>query len=208
MLLPECRGMFAGVAGADSLGWNPHKWMGTVLDCSLLYVRDPSSLTSVMSTNPSYLQSAVDGTVTQYKDWGIPLGRRFRALKLWFHLRIDGAEAIRARLRRDLANAAWLADQVRNRPGWELAAPVNLQTVCVRHIPSRMVGEREPALLDEHNQAWAKAINDSGLALVTPAKHAGRWIVRVSIGAEPTEKADVANVWELMCAAAEGSGPR
>ena len=102
MLLPECRSMFAGVDGADSLSWNPHKWMGTVLDTSLLYVRDVAHLTAVMSTNPSYLRSAVDGEVTQYKDWGIPLGRRFRALKLWFHLRLDGAEAIRARLRRDL----------------------------------------------------------------------------------------------------------
>jgi aromatic-L-amino-acid decarboxylase len=204
MLLPECRDMFAGVAGADSLVWNPHKWMGTVLDCSLLYVSDPTSLTSVMSTNPSYLQSDVDGTVTQYKDWGIPLGRRFRALKLWFQLRLDGAEAIRARLRRDLENARWLADQVRNSPGWELVAPVNLQTVCVRHIPQAATGEPDPAEIDEHNQAWAKAINDSGRALVTPANHAGRWIVRVSIGAEPTERADVAGLWHLMRSAAAG----
>jgi aromatic-L-amino-acid decarboxylase len=209
MLLPECRSMFAGVEGADSLGWNPHKWLGTVLDCSLLYVRDPRDLTRVMSTNPSYLQSAVDGTVTQYKDWGIPLGRRFRALKLWFHLRLDGAEAIRVRLRRDLANAAWLADQVRNTPGWELAAPVTLQTVCVRHVPPGRTEGAAPTdgdahAVDAHNQAWARAINESGRALVTPAKHAGRWIVRVSIGAEPTEREDVAQLWELMRAAAAG----
>ena len=84
----------------------------------MLYVRDPQHLVRVMSTNPSYLRSAVDGEVTQYRDWGIPLGRRFRALKLWFQLRLDGIEAISARLRRDLENARWLAEQVeRSRVG-------------------------------------------------------------------------------------------
>ena len=124
LMLPEMRWLVDGVEGADSLAWNPHKWLGTVLDCSLLYVADPDHLIRVMSTSPSYLRSAVDGEVTQYKDWGIPLGRRFRALKLWFHLRLDGADAIRARLRRDLDNARWLAEQVsstarlaRARPG-------------------------------------------------------------------------------------------
>src|SRR6202035_373795 len=111
LMLPEMRWLVDGVEDADSLNGSPHKWLGTVLDCSLLYVADPAHLIRVMSTNPSYLRSAVDGEVTQYKDWGIPLGRRFRALKLWFHLRLDGAEAIRARLRRDLENARWLGRQ-------------------------------------------------------------------------------------------------
>ena len=139
LLLPEMRWLADGVEGADSLAWNPHKWLGTVLDCSLLYVADPDHLIRVMSTNPSYLRSAVDGEVTQYKDWGIPLGRRFRALKLWFHLRLDGAEAIRARLRRDLDNARWLAEQVSSTPGWRVLAPVNLQTVVLRHEPAGVV---------------------------------------------------------------------
>ena len=136
LLLPEMRHLADGVEGADSFGWNPHKWMGTILDCSLLYVRDPEHLVRVMSTNPSYLRSTVDGEVTQYKDWGIPLGRRFRALKLWFHLRLDGVEAIRERLRRDLANARWLAGQVEAAPDWRVLAPVTLQTVCLRHEPA------------------------------------------------------------------------
>ena len=130
LLLPECRHLVDGVEGADSFAWNPHKWMGTILDCALLYVRDPDHLVRVMSTNPSYLRSPVGDEVTQYKDMGIPLGRRFRALKLWFHLRLDGVEAIRTRLRRDLANATWLADQVAAEPGWRVLAPVALQTVC------------------------------------------------------------------------------
>ena len=137
LLLPEMRWLVDGVEGADSLTWNPHKWLGTVLDCSLLYVADPAHLIRVMSTNPSYLRSSVDGEVTQYKDWGIPLGRRFRALKLWFHLRLDGVEAIRARLRRDLDNARWLAEQVEAAPGWRVLAPVSLQTVVLRHEPRR-----------------------------------------------------------------------
>ena len=86
MLLPECRHLWQGVEQADSVAWNPHKWMGTILDTALFYVRDVEHLERVMSTNPAYLRSTADGQVTQYRDWGIPLGRRFRALKLWFHL--------------------------------------------------------------------------------------------------------------------------
>ena len=98
--------------------------MGTILDTSLFFVRDAEHLIRVMSTNPSYLQSQVDGDVVQYRDWGIPLGRRFRALKLWFHLKLDGIENIRARLRRDLENARWLADQVTDHHEWELVSPL------------------------------------------------------------------------------------
>jgi aromatic-L-amino-acid decarboxylase len=201
MLLPECRGMFAGVDGADSLSWNPHKWMGTVLDTSLLYVRDVDHLTAVMSTNPSYLRSAVDGEVTQYKDWGIPLGRRFRALKLWFHLRLDGAEAIRVRLRRDLENARWLSEQAEAEPGWEVLAPVVLQTVCLRHVPERLRGPSGAVAdldgLDRHTLDWVERVNATGRALVTAALLDGRWMVRVSIGAEATERADVEALWAL-----------
>jgi aromatic-L-amino-acid decarboxylase len=193
MMLPECRPLFAGVEGADSFGWNPHKWMGTILDCSLLYVRDVQMLVRVLSTNPSYLRSASDGEVTQFKDWGIPLGRRFRSLKLWFHLRLAGADSIRDRLRRDLAHAQWLAGQVAAEPNWEVSAPVPLQTVCVRHIPDGM----DDAALDRHQQEWAERVNATGRAFVTPALVEGRWLVRLSIGAEATERADVEALWAL-----------
>jgi aromatic-L-amino-acid decarboxylase len=173
--------------------------MGTILDCSLLYVRDPDHLVRVMSTNPSYLRSAADGEVVQYKDWGIPLGRRFRALKLWFHLRLDGAEAIRARLRRDLRNARRLAERVAAEPDWRLLAPVTLQTLCLRHEPPGLDGEA----LDAHTLAWAAAVNDSGRAFVTPALLDGRWMVRVSIGAEATEEADVDALWADLGRAAK-----
>lgn len=199
MLLPECRHLWDGVEGADSVSWNPHKWMGTILDCSLLYVRDVELLNRVMSTNPSFLQSPADGEATQYRNWGIPLGRRFRALKLWFHLRIDGIDAIRRRLRRDIENARWLAETIEafGAP-WEVVAPVNLQTVCVRHRPRGLAGTE----LDEHTLSWVRAINDSGLAFLSPAIVDDRWLVRVSVGVESTERDHVARLWELMQQAA------
>ena len=199
MMLEECRHLWQGVEQADSVAWNPHKWMGTILDTCLFYVRDPEHLIRVMSTNPSYLQSAVDGDVVQYRDWGIPLGRRFRALKLWFHLSLDGPEAIRARLRRDLDNARWLAEQVAAHPDWEVVSPVTLQTVCVRHKPAGITEDQ----LDEHTLAWVRAINDSGQAFLSPSTLNEHWMVRVSIGVEGTEREHVEALWALMQATAD-----
>ncbi len=194
MILPECRPLWQGVERADSVVWNVHKWLGVAFDCSLYYVRDPDHLIRVMSTRPSYLRSTVDDQVKNLRDWGLPLGRRFRALKLWFLLREQGLEGLRARLRRDLANAQWLAEQVRATPGWRVLAPVPLQTVCLRHEPPGLEGE----VLDRHTLAWAEKANASGKAYLTPALLEGRWMVRVSIGAEATERADVAALWELL----------
>jgi aromatic-L-amino-acid decarboxylase len=194
MLLPECRHLWEGVEAADSISWNPHKWMGTILDCSLLYVRDPQHLVRVMSTNPSYLRSSVDAEVRQYRDWGIPLGRRFRALKLWYHLGIDGIDAIRQRLRRDLDNARWFAEQVAATADWEVLAPVQLQTVCIRHRPAGLQGDA----LDRHTLAWVQAINASGSAFMSPSLLDGRWMVRVSIGVEATTREHVKALWLLI----------
>ncbi len=196
MLLPEQRHLFDGIEGADSISWNPHKWMGTILDTSAFYVRDPDHLTRVMSTNPSYLRSTAGGEATQYRDWGIPLGRRFRSLKLWYQLRIDGPDAIRDRLRRDLANAAWFADQIEARPGWELVAPVRLQTVCVRHVPEGMAGD--PDAISDHNLAWVRDLNLSGAAFLSPSLLDGRWMARVSVGVESTERHHLEQLLTLM----------
>lgn len=199
LLLDECRPLFAGLDGADSFTWNPHKWMGTALDCSLYYVADVDHLTRVMGSAPSYLRGGQNDSVPQYRDWGLPLGRRFRALKLWFHLHLDGVDAIRARLRRDLANAAWLAAQVEENEEWELVAPVPLQTVVVCHRPRASDGRLlDGHALDEHTRTWVGSLNRSGAAYLTPAVVDGRWAARVSIGAEPTERADVEAVWSLM----------
>lgn len=194
MILPECRWMWDGIEGADSLVLNVHKWLGVVFDCSLYYVRDPQHLVRVMSTNPSYLQSNVDTQVKNLRDWGIPLGRRFRALKLWCLIREQGVTGLSARLRRDLANAQWLAAKVTATPGWQLLAPVPLQTLCLRHEPTGLSG----ADLDRHTLAWAERVNRSGLAYLTPAMLDGRWMVRVSIGAISTELAHVESLWALL----------
>ncbi|MGF1598506.1 MAG: pyridoxal phosphate-dependent decarboxylase family protein [Acidimicrobiales bacterium] len=203
MLLEECRHLWTGVEGADSLTWNPHKWLGTVLDTSLFYLRDVDHLVRVMSTNPSYLRSGVDGEVVQYRDWGIPLGRRFRALKLWFQLRLDGVDALRQRIRRDLANAAWLGERIVDHPDWELVAPVTLQTVCVRHRPPAL----DAAALDRHTLAWVGAINDSGRAYLTPSMLDERWMVRVSVGVESTERHHVEALWSTMQEVVAEVGP-
>ena len=198
MVLPECRGTWKGVEGADSVVINPHKWLGAAFDCSVYYVRDPEHLVRVMSTNPSYLQSSADGSVKNYRDWGLPLGRRFRALKLWFLIREQGVSGLQARLRRDLANAQWFAGQVRAMPGWRVLAPVPLQTICVRHEPPGLDGDA----LDRHTLSWVGQINRSGAAYLTSAVLDGRWMVRVSIGAERTERSDVESLWKTMQEAA------
>ena len=199
MILPECRWMWDGVEEADSLIFNAHKWLGVAFDCALYYVRDPQHLVRVMSTNPSYLRTAADAEVKNLRDWGIPLGRRFRALKLWFLLREQGVAGLQARLRRDIANAQWLADQVKSTPNWQVLAPVPLQTVCVRHTPPGLSGEA----LDRHTQGWVDSINRSGQAFLTPALLEGRWMARVSVGAASTEQDDVARLWRLMQQVAE-----
>jgi aromatic-L-amino-acid decarboxylase len=194
MILPECRWMWNGIEQADSVVLNAHKWLGAAFDCSLYYVRDSAHLVRVMSTNPSYLQSAVDEKVKNLRDWGIPLGRRFRALKLWFLIREQGVEGLQRRLRRDLANAHWLANEVRAADDWRVLAPVHLQTVCLRHEPSGLSGDA----LDRHTLDWAERVNASGKAYLTPALLEGRWMVRVSVGAEQTELAHVEALWDLL----------
>jgi len=197
MILPECRDLWRGVEEADSLVLNAHKWLGVAFDCSLYYVRDPQHLVRVMSTNPSYLQSPVDGQVRNLRDWGIPLGRRFRALKLWCLIREQGVEGLQRRLRRDLANARWLESEVRAEADWRVLAPVALQTLCVRHEPAGLSGDA----LDRHTLAWAERINCSGEAYLTPAMLDGRWMVRISIGALTTEREHVAALWRRLRAA-------
>ncbi len=199
MILPECRWMWDGIESADSLVLNPHKWLGAAFDCSVYYVRDPEHLVRVMSTNPSYLQSAVDTKVKNLRDWGIPLGRRFRALKLWCLIREQGIEGLQTRLRRDLQNAQWFAEQVQATPSWRVLAPVPLQTVCVRHEPPGL----EDEALDKHTLAWVECVNNSGGAYLTPAILDGRWMVRVSIGALLTEREHVDALWAMMRREAE-----
>lgn len=204
MILPECRWMWDGIEGADSIVVNPHKWLGAAFDCSVYYVRDVQHLVRVMSTNPSYLQTTADGQVKNYRDWGLPLGRRFRALKLWLLIREQGISGLQNRLRRDLQNAQWLAEKVAGTLSWKVLAPVKLQTVCVRHEPEGLTSEE----LDRHTLAWVNSLNQSGTTYLTPAILDGRWMVRVSIGAENTEQSHMEALWQEMQKAVEDyAGP-
>ena len=202
MILPECRPLWQGIEQADSLVLNPHKWLGASFDCSTYFVRDPQHLVRVMSTNPSYLRTAADAKVRNFRDWGIPLGRRFRALKLWLLIREQGVRGLQQRLRRDLEHARWFAAQVDSTPGWQRLAPVPFQTVCVRHVPQGMAGEA----LDTHTLAWVRRINESGRAYLTPAMLGDRWMVRVSFGVEATEREHVVALWQQMREEAERGG--
>ena len=194
MVCPELRWMWAGVEAADSVVLNPHKWMGVGFDCTAYFVRDTEHLLSVMSTHPSYLRTQADAEVKNFRDWGIPLGRRFRALKLWFVLTALGAEGVRQAVRRDVALAQALAARVDAAPCWERCAPVPLQTVCVRHLlPGRTLAE-----VNAHNLALAEAVNASGAAYVTPALVKGTQLIRISIGALDTTSKDVDALWELF----------
>ncbi|CAN5246884.1 pyridoxal-dependent decarboxylase [soil metagenome] len=196
MVVPECRERWDGIEDADSLVFNPHKWMGVGFDLSAYFVRDVEHLIAVMSTDPSYLRTTEDGAVKNFRDWHIQLGRRFRALKLWFYLADVGVAGLQARIRRDLENARWLRDRVLEHPEWALVAPVPFQTVCVRHVPGAL--ETDEKATDRHNRELARRVNESGRAYVTPAMLKGRQIIRVSVGAESTERRHVAALWELL----------
>jgi aromatic-L-amino-acid decarboxylase len=191
MVVPECRVLWEGVERADSLVFNPHKWMGPGFDLSAYLCRDPQHLIRVMGTNPTYLRTAQDGEVSNFRDWHIQLGRRFRALKVWFHVLDVGVEGIRTRIRRDLANARWLGDQISAAPDWELVAPVALQTVCLRHRTA-------------DNLAIARQVNEAGRAYLTPSALDGKPILRVSIGAERSERRHVEALWAELQRLAKG----
>jgi aromatic-L-amino-acid/L-tryptophan decarboxylase len=200
MICPEYRWMWAGVERADSLVFNPHKWLGTGFDLSAYYVRDPEHLVRVMSTDPSYLRTAQDGQVRNLRDWGIPLGRRFRALKLWFLVREYGVEGLQARIRRDMGNARWLYEQVAAAPDWELLAPAPLQTVCLRHVPPELAGDEDALTI--HNLAITDGVNREGRFYLTSSELKGRRMIRVSIGAQATEREHVAALWARLQEAA------
>jgi aromatic-L-amino-acid decarboxylase len=195
--------MWDGIEDADSVVINAHKWLGVPFDCSLYFVRDEPHLLRVMSADPSFLQSQADEKVRNLRNTGIPLGRRFRALKLWFAIREQGVSGLQARLRRDIALARDLRSKVEATPGWDVIAPVTLQTVCMVNRPKSVPSHR----LDDFTRAWAHAVNASGRAYVTPAIAAGHWMVRVSIGTISTEAVDIETAWRTIQEAAAALVP-
>jgi aromatic-L-amino-acid decarboxylase len=192
-ILPEFRDLLAGCEFADSVVVNPHKWLFVPVDLSVLYVRDLENLRRACSLVADYLETS-DGDVRNYMDYGLQLGRRFRALKLWFALRHLGVSGMRERLRGHIALAQRFAGWVRGEPDWEILAPHPLSVVCFRHAPAGLEGEA----LDGHNAALVDAVNASGEAFLSTTRLHGRVAIRVAIGNERTTEADVAVLWELL----------
>jgi aromatic-L-amino-acid decarboxylase len=196
-IVPEFRWLLDGCDRADTLVLNPHKWLFVPIDLSVLYARDLEMVRRAFTLSADYLETPEVG-VRNYMDYGLQLGRRFRALKLWFVLRRYGAEAIRNILRRHIALAQELADWVEAEPAWTLAAPHPLSVVCFRYAPDGVRDED----LDRGNLAVMEAVNASGEAFISSTKLDGRVVLRVAIGNERTTREDVRAVWELLRTAA------
>lgn len=194
LLLPEQRGMIEGIELADSIAINPHKWLLTNFDCTAHLVRDPASLVRTFSVLPAYLQSRETGLVIDYRDWGIPLGRRFRALKLWFVLRSYGAEALRAMLRRHIEWTGNLARRIEAEEDFELTSPASLALLSFRHRPAGLADDA----LDAHNQRLLETLNDDGRIYLTPNRQGDRTVIRFAIGARTTAEDDVEEAWRIV----------
>lgn len=195
LLLPEMRWMSNGVEEADSFVVNPHKWMLTHFDCSAYFVKDKQALVNTFSILPEYLKTEEDKLVNNYRDWGIPLGRRFRALKLWFVMRNYGISGLQQLLRNHIAYGQWLKEEIRNTPGFEILAPVPLNLVCFRLKPANITDE---AALDELNARLLQKLNNSGKILLTQTKLDGKYCIRFVAGIADTKKEDVEKGWNLI----------
>ena len=195
-ILPEKRSILDGVEMADSFVFNPHKWLFTNFDCSAFFVKDPETLIKVFSIDPEYLKTGLDSEVTNYRDWGIQLGRRFRALKLWFVIRYYGVDGIRDRLRAHLELAQEFRSWIEEDPDFELLAPVHVNTVCFRFRPegSRSGEKRLEAL----NRAIMDGINASGKIYITHTRLGGRFCLRLSIGQTNTRRDHVTGAWGII----------
>ena len=192
--LPESRWMMRGVEYADSIVVNPHKWLFVPLDFSTLYVCDPERLRAVFANTPEYLRGDATGEAINYMDYGIQLGRRFRALKAWMVFRAFGSEGIIARVREHRRLAESFAERVRTSTAFELTAPVSMAVVCFRHAPPGMT----PGVADEHNERIVAEVNASGVAYLTHTRLRGRTSMRVGIGNIETTEAHLDQVWRAI----------
>jgi len=195
LLLPELRWMSKGLESADSFVFNPHKWMLTNFDCSAYFVKDKAALVNTFSILPEYLKTDADKEVNNYRDWGIQLGRRFRALKLWFVIRSYGIEGLREKIRQHIGWAQWLKMQVEQAPDFELMAPVPLNLVCFRYHPAGVDDEAE---LESINSTLLQKLNDSGKIFLTQTKLNGKYILRLVGGTNHLTFEDVQEAWALV----------
>ena len=197
-ILPEKKWLLDGMERADSFVFNPHKWMLTNFDCSAYFVRDEGALIRTFEIHPEYLKTGVDAEVKNYRDWGIQLGRRFRALKLWFVIRSYGIEGLQKIVREHIRLAEMVKDWVEQEERFELMAPVPVSLVCFR-----LNDGRDEDLLNELNKEFLETLNRTGKLLLTQTSLRGKYVVRMSIGARLTEERHVQDAWELIRMTAE-----
>ena len=195
-LCPEFRFINKGVEEADSYTFNPHKWMFTNFDCNAFFVADRSALINALSILPEYLKNAAtnEGAVFDYRDWHIPLGRRFRALKLWFVIRHYGIEGLQHHIRYHVELAQQFKQWVVDSEDFELVVDNPLNLICFRHNEG-----------DEVTEQIMKEINDSGKAYLTHTKLDGRYVIRLSVGQSQVELTHLEKVWDLLTAACKSA---
>jgi aromatic-L-amino-acid decarboxylase len=195
LILPEERWMSDGVELVDSLVFNPHKWLMTNFDCSAHYVRDPDALIRTLSILPEFLKSREQGEVIDYRDWSVPLGRRFRALKLWFVIRSHGVDGLREILRKHIALARETEAWVAGAKDFEIVAPRSLSLFNFRYKP---LGVEGPAELDRLNEALLHRLNDDGSTYFTQNRVRGAYVIRWAIGQTNTERRHVEAAWKII----------
>lgn len=195
LICPEYRELAAGADKADSFVFNPHKWMFTNFDCTAYFVRDPEALVNTFSETPEYLRTGEDNEVNNYRDWGIQLGRRFRALKLWFVIRNFGVEGLRQKLRGHMQMGIWLKEQIEGSDDFVLMAPVPLNLVCFRYQPDRSLSQGESNAL---NEKLMHILNDSGKLFMSHTKLNGFFTLRMVIGNTDVNEKHVHQAWDLI----------
>ncbi|BCH32874.1 aspartate aminotransferase family protein [Mesorhizobium sp. L-8-10] len=192
MICPEFRHFWAGVDEADSIVFNPHKWLGAQFDCSVQFVRDPESLVKTLAIQPEYLKTHGKDGIVNYSEWSVPLGRRFRALKLWFLLRAHGLEGLRTMIRNHVAWSAALAGRLAEKPGFEIVTEPMLSLFSFRHAPNP--GEDA----DAHNLRLVNEINDDGRIYLTQTRVDGKVAVRFQAGQFEATEADVDAAFDVI----------
>ncbi|MFQ6109108.1 MAG: pyridoxal phosphate-dependent decarboxylase family protein [Candidatus Aminicenantales bacterium] len=197
-ILPEKKEMMEGIEYVDSFVFNPHKWMFTNFDCSAYFVKDPASLVRTFEIQPEYLKTGVDAEVKNYRDWGIQLGRRFRALKLWFVIRSYGVEGLQRMVREHIRLAQMFKGWVEEHECFELMAPVPLSLVCFRLND----GRREEDL-NELNRQLLERINEKGRVFLTQTTLREKYVLRMAIGSRTTEERHVREAWRLISRTAD-----
>ena len=195
LLLPEFHWMIEGIESVDSLVFNAHKWMFTNFDCSIYFIKDQTALKKTFEILPEYLKTQSHGQVNNYCDWGVPLGRRFRALKLWFVIRSFGVEAIQTILRNHLQLAKELADKISNHSDFELLAPVTVNLICFRYHPKNTSDENQ---LNALNEKLMGELNRTGQIYLTHTKLNGKYTLRLCIGQTRVEQRHVDEAWKLI----------